>query len=159
LSLLGEEDLRRWLGLLGLSSMAEGKPGALIVAAVVRGRFCELLSARTRLVSRSSELFLMGLLSLFDTVLECPMEDVVAGLGLSTDVREALLGAGDESSRLFRVFSLTLAWERADWDRVIALSESLDIDTTTVADAYSEAVSWSDRMCDVANLGAAIKNA
>jgi c-di-GMP-related signal transduction protein len=87
------------------------------------------------------------------------MEDVVAGLGLSTDVREALLGAGDESSRLFRVFSLTLAWERADWDRVIALSESLDIDTTTVADAYSEAVSWSDRMCDVANLGAAIKNA
>jgi c-di-GMP-related signal transduction protein len=159
LSLLGDEELRRWLGLLGLASLADGKPSALIVTAVIRGRFGELLSARTRLASRSSEMFLMGLLSLFDTVLESPMEDVVAGLGLSTDVREALLGGGDESSRLYRVFKLILAWERAEWDNVIALSESLNIDTSTVADAYGEAVTWSDRICDVATLGEAVSSA
>jgi c-di-GMP-related signal transduction protein len=155
LSLLGDDELRRWLGLLGLASLAEGKPGALIVAAAIRGRFCELLSSRTGLNARSSELFLMGLLSLFDVVLQCPMEGVVEGLGLSTDVCEVLLGGGDESSRLYRVFSLTLAWERADWDNVIDLSASLDVETGDVGDAYSEAVTWSDRMCDVAVLNAA----
>ena len=159
LSLLGEAELRRWLGLLGLASLAEGKPSALIVTAVIRGRFGELVSARTGLGSRSSEMFLMGLLSLFDTVLECPMEDVLAGLGLSNDVREALLGAGDESSRLGRVFRLILAWENADWDRVIALSASLSVDTGEVSDVYTEAVNWSDRICDLANLDAAIRNA
>ena len=159
LSLLGDEELRRWLGLLGLASLAEGRPSALIVTAVIRGRFCELLSSRARLNSRNSELFLMGLLSLFDAVLQCPMEDVVAGLGLSTDVREALLGGGDESSRLNRVFTLILAWERADWDKAIELSRSLDIDAGTVADVYAEAVNWSDHMCDVANLDAAIRSA
>jgi EAL and modified HD-GYP domain-containing signal transduction protein len=159
LSLLGDEELRRWLGLLGLASLAEGKPSELIVAAVVRGRFCELLSSRARLNSRCSELFLMGLLSLFDAVLECPMEDVVAGLGMSTDVREVLLGGGDESSRLHRVFGLTLAWERADWDKAIELSQSLDLDTGIVADLYAEAVSWTDQMCDVVVLDAAIRSA
>lgn len=159
LSLLGDEELRRWLGLLGLASLAEGKPNALIVTAVIRGRFCELLSVHTRLNSRSSELFLMGLLSLFDAVLECPMEDVVAGLGLSTDVREALLGGGDGSSRLIRVFRLTLAWESADWDAVIELSQSLEIDTAIVADVYTEAVNWSDRMCDATVLDASTRNA
>lgn len=159
LSLLGEDELRRWLGLLGLASLAEGKPSALIVTAVIRGRFCELLSSRTQLNSRSSELFLMGLLSLFDAVLECPMKEVVEGLGLSTDVGEALMGCGDESSRLGRVFRLALAWERADWDVVIELSQSLDIDTAIVADLYTEAVNWSDRMCDVAALDAAVRDA
>jgi c-di-GMP-related signal transduction protein len=101
----------------------------------------------------------MGLLSLFDAVLECPMEDVVAGLGLSTDVREALLGGGDGSSRLVRVFRLTLAWESADWDAVIELSQSLDIDTAIVADVYTEAVNWSDRMCDAAVLDASTRSA
>ena len=159
LSLLGEDEMRRWLGLLGLSSLAEGKPSALIVTAVIRGRFCELLSSRTRLNSRSSELFLMGLLSLFDAVLECPMSEVVTGLSLSTDVSEALMGRGDDSSRLGRVFNLALAWERADWDNVIDLSASLDIETTEVADSYAESVSWSDRMCDVTALGNAIRRA
>jgi len=159
LSLLGDEELRRWLGLLGLASLTEDRPGALIVSAIIRGRFCELLSSHAHLGSRSAELFLMGLLSLFDVVLQTPMEDVVSGLGLSTDLREALLGAGDESSRLCRVYHLALAWERAEWDRVIELSRSLDVDTNIVADAYAEAVEWSDRMCDVAILGDAIRNA
>jgi len=159
LSLLGDEDLRRWLGLLGLASLSEGRPSALIVSAVIRGRFCELLSSHTQLNSRSPELFLMGLLSLFDVVLQSPMEDVVAGLGLSTDVREALMGAGDESSRLCRVYRLILAWERAEWDGVMELSRSLDLDTNLVADVYAEAVEWSDRMCDVAILGDAIRKA
>ena len=159
LSLLGDEELRRWLGLLGLASLAEGRPGALIVSAVIRGRFCEVLSSHAQLNSRSAELFLMGLLSLFDIVLQTPMEDVLAGLGLSTDVREALMGAGDDSSRLCRVYLLVLAWEHAEWDRVMELSRSLDLDANVVADVYAEAVEWSDRMCDVAILGEAIRKA
>jgi len=159
LSLLGDDELRRWLGLLGLASLAEGRPGALIVGAVVRGRFGELLSSHAHLDSRGSELFLMGLLSLFDAVLECPMEDVLGGLGLSTDVRDALLGNGDETSRLCRIYRLILAWERAEWDRIAELSQSLDLDLAQVSDLYAEAVAWSDRMCDVAVLGEAVRTA
>ncbi|HTP87308.1 MAG TPA: HDOD domain-containing protein [Bryobacteraceae bacterium] len=149
LSLLGDDELRRWLGLLGLASLAEGRPSALIVAAAVRGRFCELLGSHVRLDSRSAELFLMGLLSLFDTLLQCPMEGVLDGLSLSTDVCETLMGLGDETSRLSRTFDLTLSWERADWDRVTELGRSLDIDMSVVADTYAEAVEWADRLCDV----------
>jgi EAL and modified HD-GYP domain-containing signal transduction protein len=159
LSLLGDEELRRWVGLLGLASLAEGRPGALIVAAMIRGRFCELLSSRTPLSSRASELFLTGLLSLFDKVLQCPMAGVVEGLGLNTDVCEALLGGADDSSWLARVLSLTLAWERGDWDEVTELTRSLNVDTAFVADVYAQAVTWSDRMCDVAALDAATRRA
>jgi len=149
LSLLGEEELRRWLGLLAFTRLAPGRPTALVVRAAARGRFCELLGGHSGLESRSAELFLLGLLSIFDLLLNCPMEGVVEGLGLSTDVAEALLGLGDKSSRLSRVFHTTVAWDQGDWDEVMRLSASLHIDSEDLAETCAEAMEWSDRVSSV----------
>ena len=44
LSLLGERELRKWIAVVSIGVMAEGKPDELMTVPLVRGRFCELLA-------------------------------------------------------------------------------------------------------------------
>jgi len=58
LSLLGERDVRRWVRLVAAVGAGQDKTSDLVLSALVRGRFCELLSAKVP--HGESDLFLMG---------------------------------------------------------------------------------------------------
>ena len=45
LALLGTDQIRKWIGLLALSALAERSPTSLTPVAIIRARFCELLAA------------------------------------------------------------------------------------------------------------------
>jgi c-di-GMP-related signal transduction protein len=60
LSLLGERDVRRWVRLVAAVGAGQEKTSDLVLSALVRGRFGELLSPRV--AHGDSDLFLMGLL-------------------------------------------------------------------------------------------------
>ena len=64
LSMLGERDVRRWVRLVAAVGAGQEKTSDLVLSALVRGRFGELLSPRVP--HGESDLFLMGLLSLID---------------------------------------------------------------------------------------------
>jgi c-di-GMP-related signal transduction protein len=61
LLLPGERDLRRWVRLIAAVGAGRDKTSDLVLSALVRGRFCELLSPKV--AHGESDLFLMGLLS------------------------------------------------------------------------------------------------
>ena len=71
LSILGERDVRRWVRLVAAVGAGQEKTSDLVLSALVRGRFGELLSPRV--AHGESDLFLMGLLSLIDAMMEMPM--------------------------------------------------------------------------------------
>src|ERR1700746_996134 len=75
LSLLGERDVRRWVRLGAAGGGGGGERSDLVLSALVRGRFGELLSPKVP--HGDNDLFLMGLLSLIDVMLEVPMETVL----------------------------------------------------------------------------------
>jgi EAL and modified HD-GYP domain-containing signal transduction protein len=79
---------------------------------------------------------------MMDVVLECPLEEIVAELAVSDDVRGTLLG---RESPLRPVYDLVLAYERADWRSVTRLSEPCGMTEATVAGAYMQAVRWNQR--------------
>ena len=64
LVILGLQEIQKWITLLALSSMGQDKPDELITHSVIRARFGELIASIIGLQNRSSEFFLMGLLSL-----------------------------------------------------------------------------------------------
>jgi c-di-GMP phosphodiesterase len=84
LVLLGVENLKRW-ATLSLFASVEGKPQELTVTALVRARFCELAGAGLPDTS-TGELFTLGLFSVIDALMDCPIEDVLA----STPFPEAM---------------------------------------------------------------------
>ena len=62
LSMLGEREVRRWVRLVVTLAAGQEKSSELVLSALVRARFCELLSPKVQ--HGDSDLFLLGLLSL-----------------------------------------------------------------------------------------------
>ena len=115
----------------------QGKASDLVLAALVRARFCELLSAKVQ--RGDSDLFLMGMLSLMDTILEIPMRQVLDNVPVDRESKAVLLG---EVSTLRPFYQLMLAREAGDWKTASVLSSQLQLSEADVADAYWEAMQW-----------------
>jgi len=142
--LLGRAALSRWLLILLVSGVASRSPIAqeAVKHALVRARFCELVSAANRNGDPSAQ-FLVGLLSRFDVLLGLPMNEVLDRLPVSADVRDALLhGVGPLSAML----SLVEAYEHAAWD---AVSELGSATPTPLGEVYVEAVTWAESRLSV----------
>ena len=113
------------------------KTSDLVLSALVRGRFGELLAPRVR--HGESDLFLLGLLSLIDVMLETPMSEVLAKISLDHATKAVLLG---QPSSLRPIFQLMLAHESGEWQAAEALRDSLGLDSEEVAAFYWHAQQW-----------------
>jgi EAL and modified HD-GYP domain-containing signal transduction protein len=87
----------------------DGKSSELVTSAMVRAHFCELISPRVP--HAEADLFLMGLLSMIDVILEMPMVRILETLSVDSDTKAVLLGG---SSRLRPLYQLMLARESGD---------------------------------------------
>ena len=137
LSILGERDLRRWVRLIAAVGAGQDKTSDLVLSALVRGRFCELLAPKVS--HGESDLFLMGLLSLIDAMLEAPMQAVLEKIPLDAATNAVLLG---QPSVLRPVFQLMLAHESGEWEAAAAESAGLRLDADDVAACYWQAQQW-----------------
>ena len=88
--MLGERDVRRWVRLVAAVGAGQDKTSDLVLSALVRGRFGELLAPRVP--HGESDLFLLGLLSLIDAMLEMPMAEVLEKFRSDHDTKAVLLG-------------------------------------------------------------------
>ncbi len=140
IALLGEKEFRRWISVLAVVAMASDKPHELIRTALTRAFFCEALAKSLPVAAapsiKSSDLFLMGLLSVTDAILDRPMEQVLASLPIAAEVRTALCGGANPYRD---VYDVLLAYEHADWHALSAASTRLNIDESSVADCESKA--------------------
>ena len=137
LAILGEREVRRWVRLVATLSAGQHKSSEIVLSALVRARFCELLSPKTKY--GDSDLFLMGLLSLMDSILEIPMSEVLDSVPIDQETKEVLLG---RDSRLRPLYQLMLAQESGDWQHSAELARSLDLAESDVAEIYWQAMQW-----------------
>ncbi|MBI3448004.1 MAG: HDOD domain-containing protein [Acidobacteria bacterium] len=143
LTLLGERPIRKWVSLVALTSLASDKPAELIVTSLMRARFCELLAPHIRMEERELDLFLVGLLSAVDALVDRPLAEVVKGMALSAEVRGALTGT---DSPLRDPLDLALSYERGEWEEMMKLTDRFGLDEDTVPAIYRESVTWSDSL-------------
>jgi c-di-GMP-related signal transduction protein len=133
IALLGETEFRRWVSILAIVAMAADKPPELIRTALTRAFFCEQFG----MAPDSSNLFLMGLLSVTDAILDRPIGEILATLPVSPEVCTALCGG---SNRFRDVYDTLLAYERADWDALASSAKRIGTVETTIPDCYKSAV-------------------
>jgi c-di-GMP-related signal transduction protein len=137
LSMLGERDVRRWVRLVAAVGAGEEKTSDLVLSALVRGRFGEFLAPRVQ--HGESDLFLLGLLSLIDAMMEMPMAEVLEKIPLDHATKAVLLG---KPSELRPVFQLMLAHESGEWAAAEELCRSLRLEPEEVAGFYWQAQEW-----------------
>jgi EAL and modified HD-GYP domain-containing signal transduction protein len=122
------------------------KPTELLNLSLIRGRFCEMAGSLFGCAQRSEDLFLMGLFSLLDAILERPLGDVLEAIPMSADTRGALLG---EPGRLHTLLQLATAMKPGAWSELPTLTAELLIAEGRLAPLYVAAVQWSNRAVTV----------
>lgn len=138
---LGEKEIRRFLLLVIISEIATDKPGELVRLALTRARFCLLLAQESSLSTMADELFLLGLFSLLDAMLDVPMAAVVGRLPLQQALKSALL---DRSGPLAPFLEAITAIEQDDAAGCLRALKELGIDGGREEPLYLEAVAFTE---------------
>ena len=140
LSLLGERELRKWIAVVSVGVLADGKPDELMIVPLVRGRFCEMLAPLAGMPGHANDLFLMGLLSVMDAILDQPLASILADLPVRQEIKDALQS---RTGLYWQLLELAIAHERADWEKASALVSETGMKEEQVSAMYVSAVDWS----------------
>jgi c-di-GMP-related signal transduction protein len=136
MAVLGEREMRRWLRLVVTVGAAEQACSELVLMGLARARFCELLSSR---LQSDTDLFLMGLLSIMDAILEVNMDALLEQLPVDRETKAVLLG---QNSSLRPLYQLMLAQESGAWSRSSELAKQLKLPYEEVASTWWQALQW-----------------
>lgn len=136
MAILGEREMRRWIRLVVTVGAAEQSCSELILMGLARARFCELLSDR---VQSSGDLFLMGLLSVMDAILEVSMEVLLQQVPVERETKTALLG---QKSKLQPLYQLMMAHESGKWAESTVFAKQLKLSDEDVSTRWWEALQW-----------------
>jgi c-di-GMP-related signal transduction protein len=138
---LGEREFRRFIILVLISELATDKPTELVKLAVVRAKMGELLARETVLREREDEIFLLGLFSLLDAMLDIPMEHICKRLSLNDRLKNALVdGTGQYSPYLQAVIS----YERCEKISCIEALQEIGLGVQNLHRVYLEAISFAE---------------
>ena len=142
LVLLGPKEVRRWASMLVVQSMGQGKPPELMLRSLTRAKVAESLAPLADMRPSTPELFLAGLFSLLDAILDRPMDELLNNLPVDEKVTTALLGGQGP----FRdVLDLILCYEAGQWDSLAAAAERLHVDEHALPALFNQAIKWANQ--------------
>ena len=142
LALLGLRQVRKWVALISLRNIGEEKPVELIVQAMTRAKMGEALASLVGMKEQADDLFLMGMFSLIDGLLDMPMADVLGRLPLGQSIKAALL---DNAGPFCPIKQLIEAYERGEWRTFLQLTASLGIDDRIMPVVFRDSLTWANR--------------
>ena len=139
LNYMGEVEIKKFIALLALTNLSDGKPLELLHLSLVRGKFCDLVGTEKNIGSNPPTAFLVGLFSMLDALLDQDMEYLLEQVPLVDEVKEALCGGQNDLS-MFLI--LVKAFESGNWLKVIRISKILEIDQKILHSLFNEAILW-----------------
>jgi len=140
LMFLGYGPLYRWLTvLLFTSGTRYARDQAILQQALVRARLMELLAMQSDMQRDAAALFLTGMLSLLDALLNTELASALEGLTLAEPLQQALFaGTGPYAPYL----KLVIALERVQMEDVDVLLHAMNITGETLNQLHVQAMEW-----------------
>lgn len=135
--LLGVEQLKQWVYLLGASGNEQGIDEAteeFLKKSFMRANFCSDLMryAKDMPISRP-EAYLMGMFSTLNHMIDAPMEEILDEIPIAEEIKAGLI---HEEGRCGLLCRLVRSYELADWATTTAMAEKLGIPEQQIAKIY-----------------------
>jgi c-di-GMP-related signal transduction protein len=141
-NMLGYAPMFRWLLLLLARTYTTGLSPALMQAAMIRGRFAELLGQDFLTKREAENLFVVGMFSFLDRLLGSPIKEVLDQLALPQAVAEALLERKGVYAPVLALVEACEGDDRCAADFVQALS----MQAVQVNKAHLAALAWAQNI-------------
>lgn len=142
---LGQKEIRKWVAILMLRDMSKDKPDEIIRQSLIRAKMAESIGVSMGLAAKKHELFLVGVFSMIDVIMDRPIIEVLNELPLSDEIKDALLGV---DNWLFSVLRLIYLYEKADWETFDYVCVRMKIKGSQISDEYYAAVQWASKLFD-----------
>jgi len=144
-AILGQKEVKRWATAAISIQLADDKPNEITKLSLIRARFAENLSKAFSVGVFAPSLFMLGLFSLLDVILERPMEEAVKEVALDEGVRAALV---EKSGDFYKILEFINAYEHANWDEIAINLVKYDLDLEEVTTAFVDALVWYKTLLD-----------
>ncbi len=139
LVMLGINEVKKWCTLVILGKMGEEKPDELMRKALVRARFLELMAPNAALGPKASDLFLLGLFSLIDAIMDRPIQKILEELPLPDGIKDTLLG---KKTVYQNIFNAIITYEKGDWTKLKEQTRVMKIEERILPQKYKLAIQW-----------------
>jgi c-di-GMP-related signal transduction protein len=139
LTLLGELAMRKWISLVSVAGLGDEVADGLLRLPLLRAMFCELIGKKIGMFRETNELFLLGLLSVMDALLNVRMVDVLTEIPVDDEIKKALLG---RPSRYRPVFEVVLDYESGTWEQLAHSARHIGLHEELLPDLYLRSVRW-----------------
>ncbi|MCP8898820.1 EAL and HDOD domain-containing protein [Gilvimarinus xylanilyticus] len=141
LTLLGLKIIKNWIGLLAMAKLSD-KPPELAVNALIRAKMCELMAAVQLPQAQCDTYFTTGLLSMLDAFMDAPLEQVLADIQLSDNLRRALLDFEGTEGKFLQA---AITYERGQWQDIDwPYLAHYDLNPGVLTELYLQTLSWVD---------------
>lgn len=138
-AILGQKELKKWINTVITKELCADKPNEITRVSLLRAKFAENLAPSFGLALKASELFLMGLFSVLDIILNVPLEEALSRVNVSKDISDALI---HHTGELAEVYDFMNAYENADWQEVCRWLIVKNVSIDTIYKAYTDSVCW-----------------
>jgi len=138
-AMLGQKELKRWINTAVTNKLCEDSPGEVTRLSLIRAKFAENLAPLFDEAGQSQELFLMGLFSILDVVLNKPMEEALKIVRVSKAIELALTKGEGEFGKILKFIR---AYEDANWTEVSRVMVLDRVDMDAAYSAYLDALKW-----------------
>lgn len=142
-SILGYQNLTRWLSLLLATAGATPAAPVLMREAATRGRLMELLGEACVSADERDNLFIVGVFSMLPSILQVPMPALMEQLHLAETITDALLTRGGLFGPILAVA------EGVEGDAFPTLASTvadLQLSTAQVNRFHLEAIAWAEQI-------------
>ena len=143
LVVLGLKEIQKWVYVMAILDLCSKKPDELVRTSMIRAFFMEQISLHSRFSYTQANLFLLGIFSLIDVLMERPMQIALSGLMLAPAIVDALVL---RKGRLYDFLRLAISIENGEWEETDQLGEFFEVSTRQISEAYIRSVKWCDEL-------------
>ncbi|MFA5906347.1 MAG: HDOD domain-containing protein [Desulfobacula sp.] len=149
ITMLGWHNLKNWLRVVLLSEVSENRHASeLAFLSAQRGKFLEqVVRFHDFWGFDPDSLFLLGMFSLLDVLLNQPMTEILKYLPLADKLKGALLM--QENNEYVPLLKLARYLEEAAFERTETMINQLGLDTAKVKEAYCNAIDWANKLSEM----------
>ncbi len=138
-AMLGQKELKKWINTAVTKELCADKPNEITRLSLLRAKYAENLAPVFGMAGFASELFLMGLFSILDLILDQPMAEALKLVKVSKNIEDALV---NQTGELAPVLEFIYQYEAASWQEVSRLMVLKQFDIAQTYDAYTRSLQW-----------------